>query len=372
MKASIKHLGEFAAVPAAAPLPITKRRHLLYAAGGVLLGGAFFGATTSGALLGKAIGGARVATAVKGVSAALGSYKGYRLANNYLGEMKSFAFEPMLDKAAEESGALSHWHQASHQYVLINGFLSQDDAELRDWRDVIQQAQQAPLQGKLFNDFGQAPSWHLRWESKRLSELNQSIAGPGVQSLLTQPWRRAPVHMLGQFADNAWHTALFNAKRTGRLLAQAILSTPAHQTFTLIGHSLGARVAFYALQELAEKGSDRVRNVVLLGAAQGRRNGKLWQHASSACQGPLFNCYTRQDSVLRWAYQSINAGMSRPAGLGPAPEPAMNLDCSAIVSSHTRWKENLLPVLQHAERAWEQAASDVIEPAADSSELTDL
>ncbi|RUO31579.1 hypothetical protein CWE12_00855 [Aliidiomarina sedimenti] len=345
MKNSINHLGEYAeTLTTAYQSPFKRRRRFAYAAGGALLGGV--GAALSAPAV-FAAGAAGVAGKVsaallasKGLSAALGSYNGYRLANNYLGELKSFEFVSLTDAVDTD---------ATHQYIFINGFLSQDDAELADWRSALETLREQQLnttrQANLFPDITQAPCWHLNWESKRLAELNHSFAGPGVKSLLTRQWRSAPLGVITQLADNAWHHALLNAKKSGRLLADAIMQSPPHQQFTIVGHSLGARVAFYALQTLATEASQRVRDVVLLGAAQGRRNRDLWLKAESACSGQLYNCFSTEDSVLRWAYQSINVGMSRPAGLGPAPLPVANIDCSALVNSHSRWKENLPAIL---------------------------
>lgn len=369
MKASINHLGEFNAhshFDANGPInnPVLRRRRLALIAGGAALGGvaAFLTAPAAATALGAAasgkggilagagkLGGALLSS--KLAVSALGSYKGLRLTHRYVSELQHFQFVPAMNVVNPKFNA--------HQYVFINGFLSQDEQEFGDWHQAINglKSMHRPLAAANpslpFSDLHQAQGWHLRWDAKHLRDLQMSFAGNSMQSLLTKNWRRAPVNVLTSLADNAWHHAYTNARKAGVLLAEAIWQTPDTQTFTLVGHSLGARVAFHALQRLhALQKSDperplRVRHTVLLGAAQGRRDHRAWQHAHAMCSGEIINCYSRQDDVLRWLYQSANLGMSRPAGRGVVPHPATNIDCSAWVDSHTQWKAQLPRIFEH-------------------------
>ena len=352
MKASINHLGDYnAQVTALSSDPVKRRRRLAMLAGGAALGGvaavltAPAAATALGAAaLGKVglVAGASKFTgavlASKGVTAALGGYKGLRLTQGYFGDLQHFSFLPV--ELMGEVGS------DDHEFVFINGFLSQDESEFADWHQAIMDLQLSAQTG-VFADLNHSPGWHLRWDAKHLCELQWSFTGSGVQTMLQKPWRRAPVHMLSNIADNAWHHAYVNARKAGALLADAIWQSPTHKRYTLVGHSLGARVAFYAMQHLAQleaiAQSNRrpIQHAVFLGAAQGRRNRDTWQQASSVCQGHIFNCYSSTDSVLRWLYQSASVGMSKPAGRGPAPAPVVNIDCTDVVDGHTQWKESM-------------------------------
>lgn len=370
MKHSIKHLGEFtahlndASSVHGAPFtnPGKRRGRLAILAGGAALGGvaAFVTAPAVATAIGAAalakgglIGGAgKLGAAVLGsklTASALGSYKGLRLAKSYLGDLQHFEFVPATNLVSTKGNA--------HQYVFINGFLSQDEQEFGDWHQAINDLKSfhrpfsAPQPHLPFTDLHQANGWHLRWDAKHLRELQLSFAGNSMQSLFTKSWRQAPVHVLTGLADNAWHHAYTNARKAGILLADTLWSTPEQQRFTLVGHSLGGRVVFHALQRLhelqQESGSEpRVRHVVLLGAAQGRRHRYQWQNVCAACSGHVFNCYSKQDQVLRWLYQSANLGMSRPAGRGEVPPPAVNIDCSAWVDGHRQWKQSLATIFK--------------------------
>ncbi|MGX5913986.1 DUF726 domain-containing protein [Aliidiomarina sp. Khilg15.8] len=322
---------------------VRRRRQRAIMAGGVVLGGigAVLAAPSAAAAVGLASAGKAGLSATmmrsagmmlgsKGLSAIAGGYKGYSLANGYFRDVQNFDFVPLHANQGDDS----------HQIVVINGFLTEDDREVADWRDA-------------FDAMGVTrPTWHLYWESKRLRELNKTFTGLGVQSVVRRNLRSLPVGLVSHVADNAWHTAMANARKAGALLADAIQRTPSKR-YTLIGHSLGARVVFFALQALAKESNQQIEDVILLGAAQGRRNLDKWQKAAEACAGHVYNCYSKNDGVLRWAYQGVNAGLSRPAGLGPAPEPARNLDCSDLVSGHRQYKVNLPAIYERLATTYE-------------------
>jgi len=91
---------------------------------------------------------------------------------------------------------------------------------------------------------------------------------------------------------------MFRAARTGVQLAEAISRTTG-QKFTLVGHSLGARVIYYALEALSTKDTLFVDNVILLGGAIGRKDKEGWERAANAVSGKIYNCFSKQDKILR-------------------------------------------------------------------------
>lgn len=59
---------------------------------------------------------------------------------------------------------------------------------------------------------------------------------------------------LTYFIDNPWGNALLKAKRAGMVLADTLIAqVQESRPVTLIGFSLGARVIYYCLLELAKK-----------------------------------------------------------------------------------------------------------------------
>lgn len=350
------------------------RRRNLYATGktsGAVLGGAlvlgagaWLTAPAIAAALGAkgALGAAGTGTAIKSLSGAalgsaslaklgagstamiaaagagLGGRTGYSLASAYLRDIPDFAFHELRAPAEDND----------HRIVVVNGFLTQDDQDARDW--------EKGLEGFL----PESGLCYLNWEAKTLRKLGNALGGTAggfaVRSMVRQAAGAASGVMSRRFtratalltaadlAANPWHSAMLNAERTGALLAEAISRTDG-RTFTLMGHSLGARVVMFALMALATKGAGHyVRDAVLMGAAVGRDRREDWERAASAVSGRIHNCYSEHDRVLRFLYQGANAGLSRPAGLAetqPEIVGVENRDFSDCVTDHNAWKGSL-------------------------------
>lgn len=84
---------------------------------------------------------------------------------------------------------------------------------------------------------------------------------------------------------------------------------------SLIGFSLGARVIFFCLEELAgRKNTDGIiENVVLLGAPVSASTDRF-QKIMSVVNGRLINGYCRDDWLLKFLYRTSTATL-RIAGL---------------------------------------------------------
>jgi pimeloyl-ACP methyl ester carboxylesterase len=132
------------------------------------------------------------------------------------------------------------------------------------------------------------------------------------------------------------------------MVADAIMRSK-QESFTLVGHSLGGRVIYYALQALATRRDIKIHDVILLGAAVGRKDDAGWRTAQTAITGKIYNCYSSNDGVLRYLYQFLNLKFSDPAGLRPITYPGRkieNVDCSDLVGSHLKWKNHYGEILE--------------------------
>ena len=151
---------------------------------------------------------------------------------------------------------------------------------------------------------------------------------------------------------NPWHTAMVKASMTGILLADLIARTKRRSGFILMGHSLGARVVYYALQALSTKADKKqfIRDAYLFGGAVGQdREG--WTAAASAVKGSIYNAHSERDSVLGVLYQTANAFQSSPVGMGPIESDAdnvVNLDVTSLVSGHMRFKSKMSTIISGA------------------------
>jgi len=146
---------------------------------------------------------------------------------------------------------------------------------------------------------------------------------------------------LGYLIDNPWNNALDRAKAAGSVLAQLLIQRHLGvRPITLIGFSLGARVIFFALLELAKsKAFGIVQDVFLLGATL-TASQSAWCEASSVVSGRFVNAYARNDWVLNYLFRATSAGLSAVAGLRPVENvPGLeNVDVTDKISGHMSYR----------------------------------
>lgn len=312
-----------------------------------LLGAAGSGtaiSTLSGAALTSAslaaIGTTGVAV-IAATGAGLGGKAGYGIASAYLKDIPDYDFRFLRGTASD----------SNHRVIVINGFLTESDKDALDWDQGLR------------NRFIDSQVWYLNWESKTLLALGNLIGGnslttagkgllvnaakTGSKAVAKKANAIGSALTIAELIGNPWHSAMVNAAKAGILLAEAISRTEG-KTFTLLGHSLGARVALIALENLGKKSDRFIKDAVLMGGAIGVANEDRWQSAASAVTGKIFNCRSNQDDVLRYLYKGANIGLSEPAGLypiGDKPDNVVDTDYSTLIGGHNAWKQNLPAVL---------------------------
>jgi hypothetical protein len=303
---------------------------------GAALTSASMAALGGGAVAAGGFGMAGGLVVLTAAGAALGGYKGGAISNAYFGEVKDFA----IQKVNRGRGPA---------VVFINGFLTQRDDDWSDWEK------------GLTSGFDARTWYQLRWESKAQREIGTAVIG-GLSDAAIALLRKAgekPNPLGAAFAflgllENPWHTALVKAGMTGVLLADLLARTEEPEGFVLMGHSLGARVIYYALEALAtRKGLAKpiVRDVYLLGGAVGREPAGDWRTVAGAVSGKIHNFYSTKDDILGRLYRTANAFQSEPIGLGPiaAADPTIvNVDVSDLVGGHTHYKPVLAELLRRA------------------------
>lgn len=108
----------------------------------------------------------------------------------------------------------------------------------------------------------------------------------------------------------------------------------------LIGFSLGARVIFYALLELAkQKAYGIVQDVFLLGATVTAPR-RSWFEARGVVAGRLVNGYARNDWVLNYLFRATSGGLNPVAGLRPIEQvPGLeNVDVTDKIAGHGSYR----------------------------------
>lgn len=289
-------------------------------------------AVGGGAIAAGGLGIAGGAAILGATGTALGGAIGGVISNSYFKDVEGFEIE-LLKKG---KGA---------KVLFIDGFLTEKTPKPSDWEKA------------LTKKYPDNPWYYVRWESKRLHDIGKDLSGHGgkavAQKLITAWAKKAAkegAKNLGPIgtvmtalglASNPWSIALVKAGQTGVLLADIISRT--NSEYILFGHSLGARVIFYALETLSTKKSNHITDVHLLGGAVGNK-AEHWEKAIMATNGRVNNYYSANDWVLATFYKAGTFFTSSPIGRSPigiSTSKINNVNVSNIVSGHTKYKDNL-------------------------------
>lgn len=205
----------------------------------------------------------------------------------------------------------------------------------------------------------------LMWESRFLRDLGSAMATivdglvsivaqealkytvlSGIVTALTWP---ASLLAVASVIDNPWSVCLSRSAEVGKHLAQVLRSRQqGKRPVSLIGFSLGARVIYFCLQELAnDQGSEGVvEDVVLLGAPVDGSD-KAWERLSRVVAGKIVNGYCRGDWLLGFLYRSSSVQLS-VAGLQPislSDPRIINVDLSSVVKGHLDYMQQMETIL---------------------------
>lgn len=205
----------------------------------------------------------------------------------------------------------------------------------------------------------------LVWESRFLRDLGSAMASlldglvsmmaqealkytvlSGIVTALTWP---ASLLAAASVIDHPWCVCLNRSAEVGKHLAQVLRSRQqGKRPVSLIGFSLGARVIYFCLQELAnDKGSEGVvEDVVLLGAPVDGSE-KAWERMTGVVAGKIVNGYCRGDWLLGFLYRSSAAQFS-VAGLQPInvqDRRIINVDLSSVVKGHLDYMRQMDTIL---------------------------
>ncbi|PVF96051.1 DUF726-domain-containing protein [Serendipita vermifera] len=146
---------------------------------------------------------------------------------------------------------------------------------------------------------------------------------------------------LGYLIDNPWSNALDRAKSAGAVLADVLMQrTLGVRPITLIGFSLGARMIFYCLQELAKrKAYGIVQDVFLLGATV-TAPARVWVECRGVVAGRFVNAFARNDWILGYLFRATSGGLGTVAGLRPVDfVPGLeNVDITDKIAGHLSYR----------------------------------
>lgn len=155
---------------------------------------------------------------------------------------------------------------------------------------------------------------------------------------------------LSYLIDNPWSNALDRARQAGAVLADILLNRRLGvRPVSLIGYSLGARVVFFALLELAKQNAFGVVQEVYLFGATVTASIKVWRQVRGVVAGRFVNGFAMNDWILGYLFRATTGGLQTVAGLRPIEHvPDLeNVDITHILDGHMSYRTKMPKLLAH-------------------------
>ncbi|KAK4099755.1 DUF726-domain-containing protein [Parathielavia hyrcaniae] len=285
------------------------------------------------------LAGAGGAAIITSTAAASGGIVGVRAANRRTGAVKTFEYRPL------------HNNKRVNLIVTVSGWMTGKVDDVRLPFSTVD-----PAMGDIYS---------VLWEPEMLSSMGDTInilateaLTQGLQQVLASTILmglmaalQLPVVLtkLSYLIDNPWTVSLDRATMAGLILADSLIDRNlGTRPVTLVGYSLGSRVIFSCLQELAKKGAfGLVQNVYLFGSPVVVKTDE-YLRARTVVAGRFVNGYNRNDWILGYLFRLTNGGIRRVAGLAPIEDvPGLeNMDVSEFVVGHMDYRHAMPRLLR--------------------------
>jgi len=318
----------------------------LVAAGlGSVMGGLGLGATAAAGYLGTLASSSLV---IGGLFGAYGGRMTGRIMDQYAKQVDDFAFIPLHTAPSPKTRASDLDHRRLRVAIAISGWLTDERDVVDPWYILA-----SSIEG-----------FALRWEMQSLLRLGNAITdllsstawAYAKRELITRSIFKVllsalwPLQILkaAHIVDNPFSVGLARADKAGKVLADAIANrAQGERPVTLIGYSLGARVIYTCLRELANRGQfGLIEDAVLLGGPL-PSTALDWLHMRAVVAGRLINVYSSNDYVLAFLYRSsaLSYGVS---GLQAIHNVAgvESIDVSDIILGHIKYRFLTGPILR--------------------------
>lgn len=166
---------------------------------------------------------------------------------------------------------------------------------------------------------------------------------------------------LAYLLDNPWSVSLDRAAAAGLILADTLINRNLGvRPVTLVGYSLGARVIYFCLRELARAGATGiVQNAYMFGNPIAVKQDE-YTLAVSMVAGRFVNGYASNDWILGYLFRATSGGISKVAGLAPVDIPGVeNIDVTEFVNGHMAYRTAMPRLLR--EVGWEVTSDEFSE-----------
>ncbi|OBZ91460.1 putative membrane protein C6F6.13c [Choanephora cucurbitarum] len=211
--------------------------------------------------------------------------------------------------------------------------------------------------------------YNLYWEPEMLEELGsafrilateavtfsiqQALAHTIMGALLAGLAWPLALTKLGYIVDNPWANALDRSRIAGLVLADSLMNRNlGTRPITLVGYSLGARVIFFCLLELARVNAfGLIENVFLFGTPVSGSKAE-WKQCTSVVSGRFVNGYATNDWLLGFLFRTSTGGLGNIAGLRPLSHiegnRVHNVDCTDLITGHLSYRASMPKLLKRA------------------------
>ncbi|KAK6339881.1 hypothetical protein TWF718_009270 [Orbilia javanica] len=315
---------------------------------GLAAGFTTIGITTTGAFLGGT-GGAALITTTAAVS---GSAIAGKAAGRRTQSVSVFEFRPLYNsKRVNLIVTISGWMNGKEDDVRLP--FSTVDPIMGDIYSVLWEPEMMQSMGQTINILA----------TEVLTQSLQQVLGNTVlMALMASLQVPLILTKLSYLLDNPWNVSLDRAWASGLILADTLIHRNLGvRPITLVGFSLGARVIFSCLMELARRNAHGlVQNVYMFGSPV-VVNHDEYMAISGVVRGRFVNGYCTNDWILGYLFRATSGGLGRVAGLAPIVGiPGIeNLDCTEHVIGHMAYRTAIPKLLKLLD--WEMLSEEFTE-----------
>ncbi|RMZ12445.1 hypothetical protein D0862_02639 [Hortaea werneckii] len=284
------------------------------------------------------LGGTGAAALIGTTGTLIGGGIGMKGASRRTGAVKTFEYRPLYN------------NKRVNLIVTVAGWMTGKVDDVRLPFSTVD-----PIMGDIYS---------LNWEPEMLQSTGQTVQILGtealaqtIQSVLGATFFSALVAglslpliltKLSYLVDNPWAVSLARADATGLVLADSLIDRNLGiRPITLVGFSLGSRVIFSCLKELARRGAmGLVQNVYMFGSPVVVKRDE-WIRARAVVSGRFVNGYAVNDWILAYLFRATSGGIMRVAGLKLVEVPGIeNHDITENVPGHMAYR-GMMPTLLH-------------------------
>ncbi|KAK0515487.1 hypothetical protein JMJ35_001521 [Cladonia borealis] len=275
-----------------------------------------------------------------------------RASNRRTGAVQTFEYRPLHNnKRVNLIVTISGWMNGKIDDVRLP--YSTVDPVMGDMYSVLWEPQMLQSMGDTINILA----------TEALTQGLQQVLGATILVALMSALQLPIVlSKLSYLIDNPWTVSMGRANAAGLILADSLIDRNlGARPITLVGFSLGARVIFAALRELANRGAyGLIENVYLFGSPI-VANKDDYLLARTVVSGRFVNGYASNDWILGYLFRATGGGIRRVAGLAPVENiPGLeNIDVTSLVNGHMAYRSAMPKLLR--EVGWEITSDEFTE-----------